>query len=118
MLKRTHHLAIIGVGILTLVLLNLPEPFEARVKSAIGAAFLPLFGLRAAADSVVDRAAYQALPRSTLVDHLLRLERGVEEESAETDERGKRDEGAGLHLRRGRSGDDAIRAIWLGGPWV
>jgi len=74
-LKRTHHLAIIGVGILTLVLLNLPEPFEARVKSAIGAAFLPLFGLRAAADSVVDRAAYQALPRSTLVDHLLRLER-------------------------------------------
>lgn len=75
MLKRTHYLALIGVGILTLTLLNLPDPLQARVKAAIGASFLPLFGIRAAADSVVDRVAYQVLPRSTLVDTILRLER-------------------------------------------
>ncbi len=75
MLKRTHYLVLIGVGILTLGLLNLPEPLQGRLKSAIGASFLPLFGIRAAADSLLDRAAYQALPRSTLIDNLLRLER-------------------------------------------
>ena len=75
MLKRTHYLALAGVGLLTLSLLNLPASLQTQVKSAIGASFLPLFGIRAAADNLLDRAGYQVLPRSTLIDNLLRLER-------------------------------------------
>jgi len=74
-LKRTHYLALAGVGLLTLGLLNLPVSLQTQVKSAIGASFLPLFGIRAASDSLLDRAGYQVLPRSTLIDNLLRLER-------------------------------------------
>ncbi|MEN9778369.1 MAG: hypothetical protein RJB04_2124, partial [Verrucomicrobiota bacterium] len=66
MLKRTHYLALAGVGLLTLGLLNLPASVQMRVKSLLGASFLPLFGIRAASDDLLDRAGYQALPRSTL----------------------------------------------------
>ena len=75
MLKRTHYLALAGVGLLTLGLLNLPVSLQTQVKSAIGASFLPLFGIRAASDSLLDRAGYQVLPRSILIDNILRLER-------------------------------------------
>ena len=75
MLKRTHYLALAGVLLLTLGLLNLPATVQMRVKSLLGASFLPLFGIRAASDGLLDRAGYQALPRSTLIDNLLRLER-------------------------------------------
>lgn len=74
MLKRTHYLALAGAGLLTLGLLNLPVSFQTRVKSVVGASFLPLFGIRAATDALLDRAGYQVLPRSILIDHLLRLE--------------------------------------------
>ena len=75
MLNRNHYLALAGVGLLTLSLLNLPASLQTQVKSAIGASFLPLFGIRAAANDVLDRAGYQVLPRSTLIDNVLRLER-------------------------------------------
>lgn len=76
MLKRTHYLFALGtVLLLVLVLLNLPAPAAARLKLAVGGVFLPLFGITAGAQSFVDRASYNLLPRDTLVSEVQRLER-------------------------------------------
>lgn len=74
MLKRPHYIALAFVGLLLLVLLNLPAAASSRLKLAVGSVFLPLFGLSSSAQSFVDRASYQLLPRSALVTEVRRLE--------------------------------------------
>ncbi len=74
MLKRAHSIVVVVVGLLVLLLLNLPPGVASRLKLAVGGVFLPLLGLRSAAHSVVETASYEMLPRSTLVSELRRLE--------------------------------------------
>lgn len=75
MLKRTHSIVLGVVGLLLLLLLNLPSGAASRLKLALGGVFLPLLGLSSAAHSFVDAASYELLPRSTLVDEVRRLEK-------------------------------------------
>jgi rod shape-determining protein MreC len=45
MLKRPHFIALGILGILALVILNLPQHTAGQIKLAVGSLFLPLFGL-------------------------------------------------------------------------
>ncbi len=74
MFKRSHYIALAFCALVLLVLLNLPSGASSRLKLAVGGVFLPLFGLSTAAESFVDRASYQLLPRQTLISELRRLE--------------------------------------------
>ena len=74
MLKRAHSIVAVVVGLLLLLLLNLPPGASSRLKLALGGIFLPLLGLSSASHSFVDAASYQMLPRSTLVAEVRRLE--------------------------------------------
>ncbi len=73
MFKRTHYIVLGTVALLLLVLLNLPAGAASRLKLAVGGVFLPLFGLSSSAQSFVDRASYDLLPRSVLVSEVRRL---------------------------------------------
>ncbi|HAB18189.1 MAG TPA: rod shape-determining protein MreC [Verrucomicrobiota bacterium] len=74
MLKQTQYWVLGTVVVLTLVLLNLPPAAAARLKTAIGALFIPLFGLTGSAQSFVDRASYAPLTRATLISEIERLQ--------------------------------------------
>jgi rod shape-determining protein MreC len=71
-LKRPHYLAIGGTALLLLALLNLPASVAERLKLVVSGSFLPLFGLRTATHSFLDRASFQLLPRSVLIDEIVR----------------------------------------------
>lgn len=73
-LKRLHYWVLGLVLVLTLVLLNLPPSAAGRLKTAIAALFIPLFGLTGSAQSFVDRASYAPLTRSTLIRELERVQ--------------------------------------------
>ena len=45
MLKKPHYIAFGLVGLLTLIVLSLPQHTASQIKLAIGGLFLPLFGL-------------------------------------------------------------------------
>lgn len=75
MLKRPHYVALGGVVLLLLILSNLPASVAARLKLAISGSFLPLFGLAASANTFLDRASYQILPRSVLIDELVKAKK-------------------------------------------
>ncbi len=55
------------------MLLNLPPVAAGRLRVAVSSLFLPLFGLAGSAQSLVDRAAYTPLTRSTLIGEIERL---------------------------------------------
>lgn len=74
-LKRVHFLVLGIVLMLTLMLLNLPVAASTRLKLGFGGIFLPLFGLGAAAQSFVDRVAWSAVPRRSLVSEIERLQK-------------------------------------------
>lgn len=79
MFKRAHYAALGTVLVLLVALFNLPSGAAARLKLAVGAVFLPLFGLSGSAGSFVDRASYQLLPRAALVERVSSLERENQE---------------------------------------
>lgn len=65
-----------SVGLaLGLVLLNLPPSVADRLKMAVSALFIPLFGLSRSTQSLADQASYHLLTRSTLIRELERLRR-------------------------------------------
>ncbi len=70
MLKKPRYIAIVIIIILGLVLLNLPERMALRIKLAIGAVFLPLFGLAHTTQNASDKIQQTILPRSALVAEL------------------------------------------------
>jgi rod shape-determining protein MreC len=72
-------LALAGVFLLLVVLLNLPASVAERLKLAVGGLFMPLFGLRAATNSALDRASYRLLPRDVLVAELEDARRQIAE---------------------------------------
>ncbi len=67
MLKRPHYMALGLVLLLTLVTLNLPSQTTARLKLAIGALFLPLFGLANASQQALAQAGDAITPRGELL---------------------------------------------------
>ncbi|MDB6121499.1 MAG: Cell shape-determining protein MreC [Pedosphaera sp.] len=67
MFKRPHYIAIGLAGLLTLVVLNLPNHTANQIKLAIGSLFLPLFGLAKTSHQVADKAGDLILPRSELI---------------------------------------------------
>jgi rod shape-determining protein MreC len=67
MLRRPHYIGLGIVVLLTLVILNLPSRTTARLKLAMGALFVPLFGLANSTQQLAGRAGDAVLPRSELL---------------------------------------------------
>jgi rod shape-determining protein MreC len=63
--------------VLLLALLNLPASVAERLKLVVSGSFLPLFGLRSATHSFLDRASYQLLPRSVLIEELVKARKEI-----------------------------------------
>ena len=78
MLTRSYYLAFGLVALLALVALSLPDRTAQRVKLAVGALYLPLFGLAGSFQGLADQAGAQLLPRKTLLREVdsLRRENG------------------------------------------
>jgi rod shape-determining protein MreC len=67
MLRRPHYIALLVVVVLTLVILNLPDRFTARLKLGIGSLFLPLFGLTHAGQQAAGKAGDALASRKELL---------------------------------------------------
>jgi rod shape-determining protein MreC len=67
MLKRPHYIALALIVVLTLTILNLPSQTTARLKLGIGSFFLPLFGLAASSQRVIEKAGEAIVPRQELL---------------------------------------------------
>lgn len=74
-MKQAHHWALGVVAALTIALLNLPPAAAGRVRLAVSAVFIPLFGLAGAAGAAADAASYELLTRRTLITELERTRR-------------------------------------------
>ena len=67
MFKRPHYIALGLVGLLTLILLNLPHHTANQIKLAIGSLFLPLFGLSKSSQQLAKEAGDALMPRRELL---------------------------------------------------
>jgi rod shape-determining protein MreC len=67
MLKRPHYIALALVIVLTVTILSLPGQTAARLKLGIGSLFLPLFGLTASSQRMMERAGDSVVPRGELL---------------------------------------------------
>jgi rod shape-determining protein MreC len=74
MSKRSYYFAGALVLLVVLVLLQLPDRTALRVKFAVGALYLPLFGLTATLQGLADASTDLVLPRATLLRQLESLE--------------------------------------------
>jgi rod shape-determining protein MreC len=79
MLKRPHLIALGLVGLLTLIVLNLPHHAANQIKLAIGSLFLPLFGLSKSSQQLLGHASDALLPRSELLKQIEQLRRSNQE---------------------------------------
>lgn len=75
MFKRPQWVAFGAVALVSLVLLNLPDQLAARVKIALSALFLPLFGLVGSAQHLATETARLLTPRAELARQLESLRR-------------------------------------------
>jgi rod shape-determining protein MreC len=78
MFKRSYYVAFGLVALLALLALNLPERTAPKVKLAVSALYLPLFGLAGSFQGLFDQAGALAMPRRTLLREIdaLRRENG------------------------------------------
>ncbi|MGC3958090.1 MAG: rod shape-determining protein MreC [Verrucomicrobiota bacterium] len=67
MFKRPYYIAVAILAVLTLLVLNLPSQTTARLKTALGSVFLPLFGMADGTKRVAGRTADTLLPKSELI---------------------------------------------------
>jgi len=67
MLKKPHYIALGLVGLLTLIVLSLPQHTANQIKLAIGGLFLPLFGLSKSSQQLAREAGNAIVPRSELI---------------------------------------------------
>ena len=79
MFKRAHYVAMSAVLLLVLLLLSLPDQAAARVKLAISALFIPLFGLSQSTQTATGKVTDIALPRGVLINQMEQLRRENEE---------------------------------------
>ncbi|HWY77350.1 MAG TPA: rod shape-determining protein MreC [Verrucomicrobiae bacterium] len=75
MLRKPHYIALGLVGVLTLILLNLPAHTTARIKLAIASTFLPIFGIDRTARQLTHDAAEATKSRKELERELDDLRR-------------------------------------------
>jgi rod shape-determining protein MreC len=68
MLKRPHYITLGLVVLMTLIVLNLPVAFTARLKQAVGSLFLPLFGLSNSTHQLAAKAGDAVTPRGRLLE--------------------------------------------------
>jgi rod shape-determining protein MreC len=73
MLNRPYHVAWTVVTLLTVVLLNLPERAAGRTRFAIGALFLPLFGLVGSGQTLTEQGTGALVTRRSLAQEIDRL---------------------------------------------
>ena len=73
MLRKPQYIALGIVALVGLIFLSLPESAANRVKVALTALFLPLFGLTESTQSVARRAGNSVVPREDLVRELEQL---------------------------------------------
>ena len=62
MLKKPHYIALGLVGLLTLIVLSLPQHTASQIKLAIGGLFLPLFGLSKSSQQLAREAGNAVVP--------------------------------------------------------
>lgn len=67
MFKRPYYIALALVALTTLLVLNLPSRTTARLKTALGSIFLPLFGMAGSTQQAAARAGDSLLPKSELI---------------------------------------------------
>jgi hypothetical protein len=67
MLKRRHYITLGSVIVLTLILLNLPSRTTLQLKLAITSLFLPLFGLGASTENLVQKTGDALVPKEQLL---------------------------------------------------
>ena len=79
MLKRPHYIALALVGLLVLLLLNVPSRTAGQLKLAIGSFFLPLFGLNRSTHTAAHQVAEVLVPRKELQRELEEARRANEE---------------------------------------
>src|SRR5690349_9056559 len=75
MLRRTHFIALALMTLLTMVILNLPNPAKSRLKLGIGSLFLPLFGLAGFSHQLLAGAEDSLTPRRELLKENEQLRR-------------------------------------------
>jgi rod shape-determining protein MreC len=79
MFKRSDYVAFGLVALLALLALNLPDRTAHRVKLAVSALYLPLFGLAGSVQGLIDQAGGLMVPRKSLLREMdaLRRENGA-----------------------------------------
>jgi rod shape-determining protein MreC len=73
MFKRPYHVAFGVVALVALVTLNLPDQTALQVKRAVGALYLPLFGLAGSMHGFADQLTGLVRPRSSLQKEIASL---------------------------------------------
>lgn len=79
MFKRPHYIAVALVALLALILFNLPGQSAARLKTAVGSLFAPLFGLSSSAKKIAGKTGDALIPRTVLTAENERLHRENQE---------------------------------------
>lgn len=67
MFKRPYYIAVAILAVLTLLVLNLPSRTTARLKTALGSIFLPLFGMASGTQQAAAKIGDNLLPKSELI---------------------------------------------------
>ncbi len=75
MLKRPHFIALGLVGILALVILNLPQHTATQLKLALGGLFLPLFGLSRSSEQLARKGGDAVTSKADLLREVETLRR-------------------------------------------
>lgn len=74
MLRKPHAILLTAAALALLLFLLLPEHSRARLRVAVGSAFLPLFSLAGSGQQAASRAASALVPRGALQDRIAALE--------------------------------------------
>lgn len=67
MFKKPHYIAFGLVGLVTLIILGLPQHTASQIKLAIGGLFLPLFGLSKSSQQLIRETGNAIVPKSELI---------------------------------------------------
>src|ERR1700733_8745651 len=67
MFKKPPYIALGLVGLVALIVLNLPHHAASQIKLAIGSLFLPLFGLSKSSQQLAREVGNAVVPRSELL---------------------------------------------------
>src|SRR5688572_1003368 len=70
MLRRPHYIALGVVVLVTVAVLKLPNRTAAKLKLAISALYVPLFGAAGSTQRAIEKAGDTILPRKQLLEHI------------------------------------------------